>query len=183
MLDPQPPLVERLIHPLLLPRQLLAAGFLGRHEDHHLRKRERQEPEILQEPAPGRQGIRRRVRNRLIVRAAAVGVAQEEDEEEGLDQQDIVDRVISFLAAITRRLCSRVLGADDPSCRPVMGNRGDAGAATGATTSGAAAASSGATRVAAAASETPRRWAKAVKERAGASPRVRRAVSSTGRST
>jgi hypothetical protein len=54
MLDPQPPLIERLVRPLLLPRQLLAAGFLGRHEDHHLRERERQEPQILQEPAPRR---------------------------------------------------------------------------------------------------------------------------------
>ena len=47
MLDPQPPLVERLVRPLLLPRQFLAAGFLGRHEDHHLRERERQESQIL----------------------------------------------------------------------------------------------------------------------------------------
>jgi len=54
MLDPQPPLVERLVHPLVLPRELLAAGFLGRHEDRHLRERERQEPQILQEPAPRR---------------------------------------------------------------------------------------------------------------------------------
>jgi len=54
MLDPQPTLVERLVFSLLLPRQLLAAWFLGRHEDHHLRERERQEPQILQEPAPCR---------------------------------------------------------------------------------------------------------------------------------
>ena len=47
MLDPQPTLVECLVRPLLLPCQLLAAGFLGRHEDHHLRERERQEPQIL----------------------------------------------------------------------------------------------------------------------------------------
>src|SRR4029453_13197950 len=31
MLDPQPTLVQRLVLSLLLPRQLLAAGFLGRH--------------------------------------------------------------------------------------------------------------------------------------------------------
>src|SRR5262245_23742086 len=31
MLDPPPTLVERLVFSLLLPRQLLAAGFLGRH--------------------------------------------------------------------------------------------------------------------------------------------------------
>jgi hypothetical protein len=56
MLDVQPPLVERLVRPLVLPRQLLAAGFLRRHEDRHLRERERQEPQILQEPASRWQG-------------------------------------------------------------------------------------------------------------------------------
>jgi len=114
---------------------------------------------------------------------AAIGVAQKEDEEQGVDEEDIFDRMVFFLAAITRGLFSRVLGADDPSFGPVMGKRGASGAATGATTSGAAASSSGATTMAASASETPRRWAKALRERAGASPRVRRAVSSTGRST
>ena len=52
MLTPQPTLVERLVRPLVLPRALLAAGFLGRHEDRHRRERERQEPQILPEPAP-----------------------------------------------------------------------------------------------------------------------------------
>src|SRR5215813_3969130 len=47
MLDPQPTLVQRLVRPLLLPREILAAWFLGRHEDLHLRERERQEAEIL----------------------------------------------------------------------------------------------------------------------------------------
>src|SRR5712692_1523816 len=183
MLNPQPTAVQRLIGPLLLHRELLATGLLRRHEDRHLRERERQETQILQEPAPRRQGIRRRVRNRLIVRAAAIGVAQEEDEEEGIDQQDIFDRVVSFLAAITRLLFNRVLGADDASFRPVMGTRGDAGATAGTATSGAAASSSGATRVAAAASATPSRWARADRERAGASPRARSAASSTGRRT
>ncbi len=47
VLDAQPTLGERLVRPLLLPRQLLAAGFLGRHEDLDLRECERQETEIL----------------------------------------------------------------------------------------------------------------------------------------
>ena len=50
---------------------------------------------------------------------------------ERIDQQDIFDRVVLFLAAITRRLCSRVLGADDAPFGAVMGKRGDAGAAAG----------------------------------------------------
>ena len=47
VLDAQPTLVERLVGELLLPGQLLAAGFLGRHEDCHRRERERQEAQIL----------------------------------------------------------------------------------------------------------------------------------------
>jgi hypothetical protein len=83
--DPQPMLVEHEMRPLSLPRELLAAGFLDRHEDRHLREGERQEPQILQEPAPRRQGIRRRVRNGLIMGVAAIRVTQEEDEKQRID--------------------------------------------------------------------------------------------------
>jgi hypothetical protein len=114
---------------------------------------------------------------------AAIGVAQKEDREEGIDEQDGFDCVILFLPAITVRLFNRGLGADDASFGPVMGKRGEAGAAAGPATTGAGASSSRTTTVAASASETPRRWARAVRERAGASPRVRSAASSTGKST
>ena len=87
-------------------------------------QRERQEPQILQEPAPRRQGIRRRVSNAFIMDAATVGVAQKQDREEGVDQQDIFDRMVSFLTAITRFLFSRVLGADDAPFGAIMGKRG-----------------------------------------------------------
>ena len=53
--------------------------------------------------------------------AAAVGVAQEEDEEQSIDEQDIFHRVVFFLAAITIGLFSRVLGADNTPFSPVMG--------------------------------------------------------------
>ena len=52
---------------------------------------------------------------------AAIRVAQKEDDKQGVDQQDIFDRMVLFLAAITVRLCSRVLGTDNPSFRPVRG--------------------------------------------------------------
>src|SRR5499427_9829039 len=104
---------------------------------------------------------------------AARGVAQQEDEEQGIDSQDVFDGMVFCLAALTRGLFSRVLGADDPPFRAVMGKRGEAGAV--ARESGSS--SSGATTVAVSASETPRRCAKAVRERAGASPRVRSAAS------
>src|SRR2546428_9451927 len=56
MLDPQPPLVERLVGQLVLQGQLLTAWLLRRHEDHHFRERERQESQSLQQPTPSREG-------------------------------------------------------------------------------------------------------------------------------
>jgi hypothetical protein len=66
--------------------------------------------------------------------AAAVGVTEKEDCEESIHEQDIFDGVVLFLPAITVRLFSSVLGADDASFRPVMGKMGDAGAAAGTAT-------------------------------------------------
>ncbi len=114
---------------------------------------------------------------------AAIGVTEKEDDEQGIDQQDIFYRVVFFLAAITFGLFSRVLGADDAPFGPVMGKRGEAGTVAGTAMRGAGSSSSVATTAAASASETPSRWAKAANERAGASPRVRRAASSTGKRT
>ena len=179
--DAQPTLVKRLVRPLVLPRALLAAGLLGRHDDRHLRERERQAPQIRPEPTPRRQGIRRRVRNGLLMRAAARGIAQDEDEQQRVDAQDICDRRVLCLAALTGRLGRRVLGTDAPPCRPVMGPRGEAGAAAGLGATGAGAASSASPPGAASTAATPSRWARAVRERAGASPRARNAASSTGK--
>ena len=47
----------------------------------------------------------------------------EEDEEQSVDEEDIFYRMV-FSSAITRGLFSRVLEADDPSFRPVIGKRG-----------------------------------------------------------
>ncbi len=183
MLDAEPAVVQGLVGPVLLQRQFLAARFLHGHQDLHLGQRERQKAQVLQQSAPGGQGIRRRVGNRLVMDAAAVGVAQKEDEEESIHEQDIFDCVVLFLPAITRGLFSRVLGADDAPFRPVMGKRGEAGATTGTVATGGGASACGVTTVAASASVTPSRWARAVRERAGASPRVRSAASSTGKRT
>ena len=48
MLDPQPAVVQGLVGQFLLPRQLLALGFLRRHEDVDLGERERLKAQILQ---------------------------------------------------------------------------------------------------------------------------------------
>ena len=113
--------------------------------------------------------------------ATAEGVAAAADEEQRIDAQDIFDRVGLVLAALTGRLCRRVWGADDAPLGAIMGTRGDAGAAVGTAPPGVGASSaSGVTPVAASAPEPPKRCAKAVRERAGASPRARRAVSKAG---
>src|SRR2546423_8228000 len=177
MLDPQSTLVQGLVRPLLLHRELLATGLLRRHEDLHLGQRERQEPQILQEPAPCGQGIRRCVGNRLIMSAAAVGVAQKEDQEECIDEQDIFDGVVLFLATITFFLFSSVLGADDAPFRPVMGKRGESGPATGAAGGGGtdrgSSADTAPPTVGPPATAHP--YARAVRHRVGGSPRSPRA--------
>ena len=114
---------------------------------------------------------------------AAVGIAQQEDREQGIDEQDMVDGVVFVLPALTLLLFTRVVGADEAPCGPVMGTRGEAGAAAGMGATGAGSSASGVTTVAAAASEIPRRWARAARERAGASPRARSAASSAGKRT
>src|SRR5438270_1792303 len=180
VLDPEPPLVERLVGQVLLPRELMTTGFLGRYEDLHFRERERQEAQILQQPTPGRERVGSGFRNAQIMGTAAIGIAQKEDREEGIHEQDIFDSVVFLLTAITCLLFTRVLGADDASFRPVMGKRGEAGAAAGMGDPGADSSFSGTTTVAASASEIPRRWARAARERAGASPRARSAASNAG---
>ena len=77
-------------------------------------------------------------------------LAEAADDEQDMDYEDSFDRMVLVLAALTRRLFSRVLGADDTPCRPVMGPRGDAGAAAGTATTAAGSSASGMTTVAAA---------------------------------
>src|SRR5262245_9092382 len=94
MLNPQPTLVQRLVGQVLLQGQLCTAWLLRRHQDLHLRERKRQEAQILQQPTPCRERGGGGFRNAQIMHTAAVGVAQKEDREEGIHEQDIFDRVI-----------------------------------------------------------------------------------------
>lgn len=70
-----------------------------------------QEAEILPQFTSGRQGIGHSISNRLVVDPPLVGVAQEENLPRGMDEQDVLQRVPLFLAAITTGLFTRVLGA------------------------------------------------------------------------
>ena len=55
--------------------------------------------------------------------AAPDGVAEEQDDQHGIDQQDVLYRVVLFLTTVTVRLFSRVLGADNAPFRSVMSKR------------------------------------------------------------
>jgi|RhiMetdeSRZDD1v2_1073273.scaffolds.fasta_scaffold91353_3 hypothetical protein len=55
--------------------------------------------------------------------AASTGGTAKEEREQGIDEQDIFDRMVLCRAALTRGLFTRIVGADDPLFRPVMGTR------------------------------------------------------------
>jgi hypothetical protein len=112
------------IRRLLRARELPASRFPGRHDDLDLVEREGQEAQILEQPACGGQGVRGRLGHALIMGATRRGVTQQEDHERGIDQQHIVHGVTCFLAAITARRLSRILGAPDASLSAIVAKRG-----------------------------------------------------------
>jgi hypothetical protein len=165
---------------LLGAREGAASRLPGRHDHLNLVQRTRQEAQILEPPAPRRQGVRGGLGNACIVGAACMGLTQKENREHGIDQQHVFDRVALFLAAITARLLSRILGALDAPFGSIMAKRGEAGTGTAAVgRADGGAPSVGTTMAAASASATPRRWANSVKDRLGASPSARSVARST----
>jgi hypothetical protein len=166
----------------LRARKFPAPRLLGRHDHLDVRQRKRQEPQILKQPAARGQGVGRGIRNPLIVGAAGVGLTEKENGQRGVDQQDVFHRVALFLAAIRARLLSRILGTSDAPFRPIMPKRGETGAGAGGSL-GVGGPDGGRTIAPTSASVTPRRWANAVKDRVGASPKARRVVCSTPKRT
>jgi hypothetical protein len=173
MLDAHATVCDAPIRGFLRPREGAAPGLSGRHDDLDLVERERQEAQILEQPAARGQRVGRRIGNALIVGTAGVRLTQKENRERHVDEQHVFHRMVFFLAAITARLLSRILGALDAPLGPVVPKRGEAGAGSPV----------GSTMAAAAASAIPRRLANPVKERVGASPRVRSAVRRTTKRT
>jgi hypothetical protein len=75
-------------------------SLLGRHADRALGEHEGQEAQILQQPTPGRQGRGRRIGNPFIMDAASTSVTEQEDDEQGIDEQDLFDGMVLLLAAL-----------------------------------------------------------------------------------
>jgi hypothetical protein len=105
------------------------------------------------------------------VGAAGISVTQKENRKRGIDQQHVFDRVAFFLAAITARLLSRILGTLDAPFGPIVAKRRKADAGViGSTRVGGAVV--GTTSAVASASATPMRFASSVTDRVGVSCRV-----------
>jgi hypothetical protein len=186
MLDAHAPTGDAPIRSLLRVCELPSSWLSGRHDDLNLAERERQEAKILEQLAPCWQRVWGGIGNALIVGTARIGLTQKEHCEQRIDQQDVFDRVAPFLAAITARLLSRILGALNAPFGPIVAKRGEADAGAGAGVDRSAAGSdpgSGSTMAAASASATPRRWVNSVKDRVGASPSVRSVTRSTTKRT
>jgi hypothetical protein len=169
----------------LRPREGSAPWLLDRHDDLDVVEGERQEAQILEQPAPCGQGIRRGIRHPLIVGAAGIGLTQEEDGERRVDEPYVFHRVVSFRAAITARLLKRILGALDAPFGAIVAKRGEVATGAGAAAGGAEVVGSsvGTTMAATSASATPRRFANACTDRVGASPSVRSVARRTTKRT
>jgi hypothetical protein len=103
-------------------------------------------------------------------------LAQEEDTQGPIDQEEVFQHVPLVLAAITRLLFSRVVGARDGSLGAIMRKRGSAAGAAWSSSAGDASRGRNGTSI-------PRRSRKASTRRQGASPKVRRVFRNTGSKT
>jgi hypothetical protein len=181
MLDAHAPTCDAPIRGFLRTREGTASRLPGWHDDLDLIQGEGQEAQILEQAAARRQGVGGGIGNSLVMSTARVGLTQKEDRERGVDQEHVFDRVVLFLAAITARLLSRILGAFDAPFGPIVAKRGKAGAGAGAAIGSDP--TVGATMAAASASATPRRVANSAKDRVGASPSARSVARSTTKRT
>jgi len=127
MFDAPAPPRDLLIPPFLRPRQLPPTGLVRGLEDVYAGQCEGLKAQILQQLTPGRQRIRRGIGHALVRHTAWRRVTQEQNASGPVDQQEIFQHVPLFLAAITRFLFSRVLGAWDGSLGAIMTKRGTAG--------------------------------------------------------
>ena len=173
---------ETPIRGFLGARQGSSSRLAGWHEGFHPVQGERQEAEILEQPAACGQGVRRGLGNPLVVSAPRIGRTQEEDGERRIDQQHIFHCMAFLLAAITARLLSRILGTLDAPFGAIVAKRGEAGAGAGGSPR-VGGSLVGTTSAVASAAATPRRFASSVTDRVGASPSVCSVACSTIKST
>jgi len=175
MLNADAPPSQLPVPRFLGPAQLVPTRLLRGLEDVHAVQRECVKARILQPLTPRRQRRGGGSGAAFVMDTTRMRLAQEEDGPGFLDQEQVVQHVPLLLAAITRLLFSRVVGAREGALGAVMTTRG-------ATGGGALCpASAGAMSRDEAGTATPRRACTAATLREGASPLVRRGVRNTGR--
>jgi hypothetical protein len=177
MLDAYAPPSQLPIPRFLGPRQLVPTRLLHGLEDVHAVQRECLKARILQQLTPCRQRIGCGIGDTFVMDTARLCLAQEEDAQGAIDQEQVFQHVPLFLAAITRFLFSRVVGARDGSLGAVMTKRGATGGGV------LCPASAGDMSSDKEGTSTPRRVCTASTLREGASPMVRRVLRNTGSKT
>jgi len=127
MLDAYAPPSKLPIPRFLCPRQLVPTRLLRGLEDVHAVQREGLKARILQQLTPRRQRRGCGIGDALVMDTTRRRLAQEEDAQGLIDQEKVFQHVPLVLAALTRVLFSRVVGARDGSLGAVMTTRGATG--------------------------------------------------------
>ena len=177
MLNADAPPSQLPVPRFLGPGQLVPTRLLRGLEDVHAVQRDCLKARILPQLTARRQRLGCGIGEALVMDTTRMRLAQEEDVQGCIDQEQVFQPVPLLLAAITRFLCSRVVGARDGSLGAVMTKRGATG---GGALCPAAAGDRSRDEDGTA---TPRRACQAATLREGASPMVRRVWRNTGRKT
>jgi hypothetical protein len=109
------------------PRQRMPTGLRRGLDDVHAVQREGLKARILQQLTPRRQRIGCGIGEALVMDTTRRRLAPEEDAPGLIEQEKVFQHVPLFLAAITRFLCRRVVGAWDGSLGAVVTQRGATG--------------------------------------------------------
>jgi hypothetical protein len=177
VVDPHAPPSQRPIPLVLGPRPLAPAGLLRGWEDVHTGQCTGLKAQIVQQLTARRQRRGRGLGEALVMDTAWRRLTQEEKAHGPIDPSQVFQRVPLFLAALTRFLCSRIVGARDGSRGAIMTQRGAAGGEAACPASWAGVFRGGA------GTSPPRRACKAATWRKGASPTLRKVVRNTGSRT
>lgn len=110
----------------LLVGEFTSTRLLVRLNDGNVLNGKANKSQVLEQLASVRQWIGRLVRNRLVMGASFIRVAQERNPTRLVTKQYVLYRVTLFLAAITRLLLIGVLGARDWSFAAIVIKKGGA---------------------------------------------------------
>jgi hypothetical protein len=98
--------------------------LLGWYDDLDLGDRKRQKAQSLAQSAADGNGVWGSLGHALVMGAPGISLSEKDHCQRGVDQPHVSCCMASFLAAITARLLSRILGAHDALFRPIVSRRG-----------------------------------------------------------